>query len=1095
MEAAGLPLTPTPLTKGVAQVEVAGAGAGVQLTVTVTQSDGNSVTKDLALNGKASPEGLLIRTDKSLYHVGDTANVSVLAAVETGRVFIDVIHSGRTVLTKGLDIQGGAAAWAVDLDSGLAGDLLLEAYRVTDEAVIIRDKTLVYVKDADALAITITPDKQTYLPGEPASVEFEVADADGKPQVAAIGVQIVDEKVFALTEQKPGLLETWFRLQEELQQPKYQVDGFAMDLSAVVTGPDGAESQAVAAATFSALDVGSVGGDVSSWTATLQALQAVLEPHYQTHLTIIADQFAAAKDAGAVTRDNAESAIRQPHSYFDFWGNAYVLEPKSDYQGWYATVTSMGPDERWLTADDFAGDVEVFIENWDWAEDGGGVDAGTGGQPTAGGGGDGEAPRVRKDFPETLFYNPSVITDPDGRASVAFNMADSITEWRISALANTAMGALGSTTHGMIAFQDFFVDIDFPATLTRNDQVTFPVAIYNYLAEPQTVTITLEDAAWIGTTGGLSQTVDLGPGEVTSVSFPVTVLDAGWHTLQVTGIGSSMSDAVQRTVRVLPDGEKSTQSESGMLKDGAQLTISYPEDTIANSHDLLVTIFPGILAQAVEGLDGMLQMPSGCFEQTTATNWPNTLVLDYLRSTEQGSPEIELKALDYLHQGYQRLLTFECTGGGFVWFGDPAPANVILSAMGVLEFSDMGRVIDIDPAVVTRTVDWLVTAQEPDGHWHTDQGSEFATVQYDDVKTTAFVTWALGEGGHAASSTSSAVTWLNGHTLADQDVYSVAMIANALVAADPGAGPTVAALVELAARAVIDDDGPVHWEYEGSSFNYSGGGSGTAANPTSIEVTALAVQAFATAGQHLDLVGGALEFLAAQKDGLGNYGTTHATILTLRAMIRSLSNKTEEGEGTVTVTLDGQPVGKVVITEENRNVFHLLELGGQVDLSTPAALGITYQGTGNLMYQVRWSGYQPVADTGMPAGDVLGISVSYDKTTLAVNDTVLVTVEVENKTEGTLPMVLVDLGLPPGFAVITAKLDAAVSDGAIMKYELPGQQISVYLEALKPKETVTILYELQAKYPLKAVAKSSSAYLYYETTTRSGTAGAEFTVE
>ena len=48
-----------------------------------------------------------------------------------------------------------------------------------------------------------------------------------------------------------------------------------------------------------------------------------------------------------------------------------------------------------------------------------------------------DTPRVRQDFPETLYVNPSIITGPDGTASVNVDMADSITEWRVSTLAHT----------------------------------------------------------------------------------------------------------------------------------------------------------------------------------------------------------------------------------------------------------------------------------------------------------------------------------------------------------------------------------------------------------------------------------------------------------------------------------------------------------------------------------------------------------------------------------------------------------------------------------------------------------------------------------
>ena len=97
--------------------------------------------------------------------------------------------------------------------------------------------------------------------------------------------------------------------------------------------------------------------------------------------------------------------------------------------------------------------------------------------------------------------------------------------------------------------------------------------------------------------------------------------------------------------------------------------MSFPEGTIPGSEQLYVNIFPTFVSQAVAGLDSMLQVPNGCFEQTTSTAWPNVLVTRYMKETDQITPEILLKAESLMSAGYQRLLTFEHPGGGFSWFG------------------------------------------------------------------------------------------------------------------------------------------------------------------------------------------------------------------------------------------------------------------------------------------------------------------------------------------------------------------------------------------------------------------------------------------
>ena len=95
-----------------------------------------------------------------------------------------------------------------------------------------------------------------------------------------------------------------------------------------------------------------------------------------------------------------------------------------------------------------------------------------------------------------------------------------------------------------------------------------------------------------------------------------------------------------------------------------------------------------------------------------------------MQTTGQASPEVQLTAEQYVGTGYQRLLTFEVEGGGFSLFGDP-PAEVFLTAYGLMEFTDMAEVYPVDPALIERTAQWLLDRQEANGTW-TDQVNDVA---------------------------------------------------------------------------------------------------------------------------------------------------------------------------------------------------------------------------------------------------------------------------------------------------------------------------------------------------------------------------------
>src|SRR5215475_11931283 len=112
---------------------------------------------------------------------------------------------------------------------------------------------------------------------------------------------------------------------------------------------------------------------------------------------------------------------------------------------------------------------------------------------------------------------------------------------------------LGGVTAPLRVFQDFFVDLDLPLNLTQNDEIAFPVAVYNYLKETQTVKLDLKQEPWFELTeGALTRSLDLKPGEVTSIKFRIRARRIGHFPLTVEARGTKMSDAIKRSIEVVP---------------------------------------------------------------------------------------------------------------------------------------------------------------------------------------------------------------------------------------------------------------------------------------------------------------------------------------------------------------------------------------------------------------------------------------------------------------------------------------------------------------------------------------------------------------
>jgi uncharacterized protein YfaS (alpha-2-macroglobulin family) len=222
-----------------------------------------------------------------------------------------------------------------------------------------------------------------------------------------------------------------------------------------------------------------------------------------------------------------------------------------------------------------------------------------------------EAPRLRQYFPETLYWAPEVVTDEGGFVSLEIPMADSITTWRLTALASSQDGRLGFTTHPIRVFQDFFVDVDLPVALTQGDEISIPVGVFNYLPEAQEVRLVVEQEPWFELLGEGEQTLTIGSNDIDVVYFSIRVVKFGRRGFQVTAWGEKMSDAIRREVNVVPDGMECRLTESDWLRESKEVVITIPPESVPETPYVEVKIYPGVMAQAVEGLEKILRLPHG----------------------------------------------------------------------------------------------------------------------------------------------------------------------------------------------------------------------------------------------------------------------------------------------------------------------------------------------------------------------------------------------------------------------------------------------------------------------------------------------------
>ncbi len=1068
---------------GVAEFMYKPKGAKVKIGAKVTDHKGETaeVEKEFALN--IEQDQIIMRIMRGIYKVGDNINLEFLTTKKNGRVYLDVIKDNQTVLTKSIEIKNGKGSYQLQLTPDITGSIWLHAYIVTPGSDIIRDTRFCYVHGANDLMIKVTPDKKEYLPGEDGEIVFTITDKNGRPKVATLCLAIVDEAVFAVSELKPGLEKVYFTLEKELMTPRYEIHGF--EPANIVKQPAIDErAEIVMFSTLTPKDPFPV-----NYTTPIEINNKIAQTFYprisklREILYMAINKYYDKYRYYPKTKIAIETFIKEGFlketDLLDPWNRKYHIVCEDEYFS-YFTVLSAGPDGIFDTDDD--------INEWGWrrfemeervfapgampvphaAKTKTTMDKE---EPRAGP----SEPRVREYFPETFIFEPALITDLQGKAKISVTMPDAITTWRMTMFASTQQGELGSDLSQIRVFQDFFVDIDIPVALTQGDEISIPIAIYNYLPKQQKIKLVLESGDWFEILGDKETTKNLNKDEVSVVYFPIKVKELGYHSLTVKAYGEVKSDAIKRQIAVLPDGKRFESIISDRLEGNVVKKISFPQNAIPGANSLVLKLYPGIYSQVVEGLDKMLGMPYGCFEQTSSITYPNILILNYLRQTKQIKPETEIKAEEYISVGYQRLLSFEVKGGGFSWFGDE-PANKILSAYGLMEFNDMAKVYNIDERVIERTAQWLKNQQNKDGSWSPDKqylhAEAWGRIQNNEIMPTAYIVWALAEIGQKEGSAQRGLDYLKGKWEKISDPYILALVANAFVTMEPKSETTIKILRKLVDIAK-NDNGAIYWESDLPSITFTQG------KGADIEASGLATYALVKSGKFVDATTKALTYLIRSKDPAGTWYTTQGTIIALRALVGALGGISEDLNATVVVLHNGEKVSEIKVNKSNADVMQQIDLNE--NLTNENTVEIQLKGEGSFLYEITSAYYIPWKDLPKPPMPLFAIDVNYDRKQLAINDLVNVDVIIKLLKSGTAQMVMIDLGIPPGFEVQTPTLDEYVNKKVIQKYNLTSRQIIIYIESISSNMPIKLSYSLKAKYPVRAKVQSSRVYEYYNT--------------
>ncbi|XP_057159317.1 ovostatin homolog 2-like [Ursus arctos] len=677
---------------------------------------------------------------------------------------------------------------------------------------------------------------------------------------------------------------------------------------------------------------------------------------------------------------------------------------------------------------------------------------------------------VRTNFPETWIWD-LISVDSSGSANLSFRIPDTITQWQADGFCVNGDAGFGiSSTATLEISQPFFVETTLPFSVVRNERSDLIVNVFSYLTTCVEISVQLEASqdfeANISTPkNNVSEVIQAGEKK----TYVWTLLPKTLGKVNITIVAESRpstacpkegaeqrnlnwKDTVVKSLLVEPEGIEKEMTQSFLIctkgtKASTQVVLDLPDRVVEGSARAFFTVVGDILGLAMQNLENLLQMPSGCGEQNVALLASDTYVLDYLKSTKQLTEEVKSKAFFFLSNGYQKQLSFKNYDGSYSVFRQRnQKGSIWLSALTFKTLERMKEYVYVDEQVQKETLIWLSSKQNKNGCFKSD-GKLFNNAweggDEEDILFTAYVVGAFLEAG--LNFTFPAVR--NGLFCLEEALesgitngYIHAILAYAFALAERE--KQVESLLQVLDKSATKTNNVIYWERAKKPKTEASPSFIPHAPSAETEKTCYVLLAvLSKKTPDLTYASKIVQWLAQQMNSHGGFSSTQDTAVCLLAITHYMKFTFSDDQNTV--TFSSEESSKIFqVNNDNRLLVQRSELTKAHGQYTVDVEG---QGCAFIQGTLRYNVLLPKKASGFSLS--LEMIKKNSSDTFQSNFDLTVTLKytgIRNNSN----MVLVDVKMLSGFTPVMASIEELENNGRVMKTEVKNDHVLFYLETV-----------------------------------------------
>lgn len=326
--------------------------------------------------------------------------------------------------------------------------------------------------------------------------------------------------------------------------------------------------------------------------------------------------------------------------------------------------------------------------------------------------------RIRKNFQPIAYYNGSLLTDANGRATAQFKLPDDLTTWRVLTVATSGDMRFGKGEATFITTQPLLSNPLLPQFARPGDRLAAGLSLTNATGKAGTLAVkgTVSGSLqWDGNRGSL--TAPLPAAGTRAYRFPLLATQPGMGKVQFTAEVGGVTDAFEVPLEVKPLETTEQVVESGVTADQVKIPLNLSNAVVPDVGGLEISLASSLISQMTAPVKQVLAEEQLPFLEPAASQLAIAANLQIL-SRKYGQTFTDFNPVKQATQALERLQALQRPDDGFAAFPGQENSDPFVSPYAAHSLARAAAAgFKVDGTIVNRLKTYLKTVLANPGQY------------------------------------------------------------------------------------------------------------------------------------------------------------------------------------------------------------------------------------------------------------------------------------------------------------------------------------------------------------------------------------------